>query len=239
MVKNVNACQAAYETLNVALFYLNTLSTIFTISIFFSIFSLWFLSHRVASLFILFFFFFSFFFFISFLPLHGYSSGWHHFFFPVSFLMVGSRDLLNFELLNPPKFSPTNLQFIFPLIYVPSHSHLPSWRYHGTQFTVEFWYSRSRWGWFACKERRFSLVKLTGVDGHLAGISSGPVLYKPSPPSFTPKTHMKFLISYQIVLIFVKECDFVVFWEVWNCCLFWFGIFNKAKLVLSVKGEKS
>ena len=134
MVKNVNACQAAHETSNVAVFYLNTLSTIFTISIFFSIFSLWFLFHRVASLFIL--IFFSFFFsFLSFPFTATVVGGTIFFFLFLSFWW----DPGTFWTLNPPKISPTNLQFIFPLIYVPSHSHLPSWRYHGTQFTVEFW----------------------------------------------------------------------------------------------------
>ena len=132
MVKNVNACQAAYETSNVALFYLNTLSTIFTISTFFSIFSLWFLSHRVVSLFILIFFFFHFF------PYPSRLQFWVAPFFFFLFLSLW-WDPGTFWTLNPPKFSPTNLQFIFPLIYVSSHSHLPLWHYHGTQFTVEFW----------------------------------------------------------------------------------------------------
>lgn len=80
MEKNVNTCQAAYETSNVALFYLNTLSTIFTISIFFWHFLLqWFNFFPIVWLHCL---PFSFDFFFFFLLLHGYRFRWQHFFFP-------------------------------------------------------------------------------------------------------------------------------------------------------------
>ena len=100
-------CWAAYEMSNVALSYLNTLSTIFTVSIFFRIFFLWFFSRGMASLFILILWFFFFFF-----PSPSQLQIWvlPFLFFPfLSFWW----DPGTFSTLNPPKISPSNLQFFF------------------------------------------------------------------------------------------------------------------------------
>ena len=110
MVKNVNACQAAYETSNVALFYLNTLSTIF------SIFSLWFLSHRVVSLFILIFFFFHFF------PYPSRLQFWvAPFFFSCFFPYGGIQG--PFELWTHPKF-PQQIFSLFFLLFMFPPTHI-------------------------------------------------------------------------------------------------------------------
>ena len=145
---------AAWETSNVALFYLNTLLTIFTISIFIA-FSPYFLrsfSHPMASCLFLSFdsFFFKYiyiyiyFFFISFVLLHSYRSGWDFFFFSSFWWDLGTQNFP--QQISSFFFRPISVPF--SPVFIENHTSFPltfaivahPWNsIYGEVLVVEIW----------------------------------------------------------------------------------------------------
>ena len=210
---------AALETSNVALFYLNTLLTIFPISIFiaFSPYFLRSLSHPMAScLFLAFDFFFFKFFFISFLLLHSYRSGWELFF------------------------------FFFPCVHREPHQFPTHIRHSCASMELNLRWSFGSWDLderLICLRRDSFRPSQTHRSWPLGRHFVGSSFI----PSISSLIHTQKVFNFKSnCSYFVKECDFVVFWEYWNCYLFWFENFSfggkrerTTKLVLGVKGEES
>ena len=143
------------------------------------------------------------------------------------FLLVGSRD---------PKFPSTNLQFLFPSYFCslfPCEHREPHqsgsypltfaivahpWNLiYGGALVVEIWTS------LICLQRASFRPSQTRrswpLSRHFAGSSFIPFI--------SSLIHTQKVFSFRSnCSYFVKECDFFVCWEDWNCCLFWFEIFS-------------